>query len=482
MVAHAIRRNSAKPTNRINFALRTWEGAVDGIGIALSGGGYRATVWGLGALLYLTDSEQHRRVTSISSVSGGSVANGVLAARLDYTSAEGAELRSAIRPALQHIAHDGLFFFGRATNRYVIPVLGLACLSLVAVLASIGVAAVEGGVPFLISLVASVVLLALTAVLFARRSLVTERALARVHFTTDGRALLLADVDRSAAHIFCATELQAGNHFYFCPRFVYGYRHGLGEPGDLPLSTAVQASACLPGAFAPRRLPSGRHRFRRLPGVVIPSDVPEHVIVNDGGVYDNMGSEWFAGYRDRAEVWADLPTTSPLPSEVVVVNASGGWGWRPIERWGLIRRELTGLFGSKDVLYNASTRVRRRDLIELFQEHQATGHGVTGALVHIPQSPFTTADGFAGTQDARGARAQAVLDLLGDSSESREWWDDTARHSSEVKTVLRALGPDDAVALLHHAYVLAMCNLHVVLGFPLLDLPTRGDFRKLVDQ
>jgi NTE family protein len=44
------------------------------LGVALSGGGFRATVYGLGALLYLVDSGLNKQVTSISSVSGGSIA------------------------------------------------------------------------------------------------------------------------------------------------------------------------------------------------------------------------------------------------------------------------------------------------------------------------------------------------------------------------------------------------------------------------
>ncbi len=49
------------------------------IGIALSGGGCRAAVFGLGVLLCLADIGDNRRVSAISSVSGGSILNGFLA-------------------------------------------------------------------------------------------------------------------------------------------------------------------------------------------------------------------------------------------------------------------------------------------------------------------------------------------------------------------------------------------------------------------
>jgi predicted acylesterase/phospholipase RssA len=49
------------------------------IGIGLSGGGCRAAIFGLGVLLYLADSGVNRRVSAISSVSGGSILNGFIA-------------------------------------------------------------------------------------------------------------------------------------------------------------------------------------------------------------------------------------------------------------------------------------------------------------------------------------------------------------------------------------------------------------------
>src|SRR5687767_7272041 len=50
------------------------------IALCLSGGGHRATVFALGALLYLVDAGLHRRIRLVSSVSGGSLTSGFLAA------------------------------------------------------------------------------------------------------------------------------------------------------------------------------------------------------------------------------------------------------------------------------------------------------------------------------------------------------------------------------------------------------------------
>jgi hypothetical protein len=56
-----------------------------GIGVALSGGGHRAALFGLGVLLYLVDAEKNREVTSIASVSGSSLTNGVVAQSSNFT-------------------------------------------------------------------------------------------------------------------------------------------------------------------------------------------------------------------------------------------------------------------------------------------------------------------------------------------------------------------------------------------------------------
>jgi hypothetical protein len=97
-----------------------------------------------------------------------------------------------------------------------------------------------------------------------------------------------------------------------------------------------------------------------------------------------------------------------------------------------------------------------------------------GALIHIAQSPYRVADYNAEHPTVgRSERACAVLDLLGGDNESRKQWAAIARASSDVKTVLSKLGRPTTAALLEHAYVLAMCNLHILLDNPLLNLPPR---------
>src|SRR5882762_1103626 len=52
------------------------------IGLALSGGGFRATLFHLGAIRRLHELGVLSKLTTVSSVSGGSILNGFLASRL----------------------------------------------------------------------------------------------------------------------------------------------------------------------------------------------------------------------------------------------------------------------------------------------------------------------------------------------------------------------------------------------------------------
>ena len=54
--------------------------ALSGVGLCLSGGGFRAALFHLGALRRLNDSGVLPRLATVSSVSGGSIASGLLAA------------------------------------------------------------------------------------------------------------------------------------------------------------------------------------------------------------------------------------------------------------------------------------------------------------------------------------------------------------------------------------------------------------------
>lgn len=452
------------------------------IGIALSGGGHRATVWALGVLMYLVDSGRHRDVVSISSVSGGSIANGVVAHAIDYAGTDGERLRAAIRPALLHIAREGLFFWGRLTNAYVVTLLAMLAIGTVLPLVWLGFAVVLGAsdvpVPINVAAVVGAVLLLFGAWLFSRRSAVVERALARAHFG-GAPGPRLADVRRPVEHVFCATELQSGYHVYLSPKFVYSYRFGHGAPANLTLACAVQSSACMPFAFATRRLPAEPHEFPTPAGR---DPLPRHLTLTDGGVYDNMAEQWLTGMANRLRSGL-VAVAAPEIDEVVVVNAGGVNRMRPL-RWLTVPflGDLLTVKRASDIMYAGTTSHRRQELVRRGDVAEQTGQSQRGALVQTSQTPYTVADAFASGNDARAKRARETLDHLARHDRyGRDAWVDRARADAAIKTVLRRLRPGPTAGLLEHAYLAAMYGLHTLLDYPLLAPPSRASFEALVN-
>jgi predicted acylesterase/phospholipase RssA len=458
------------------------------IGIALSGGGHRATIWGIGVLLYIADAGRQGDVGVIASVSGGSIANGVIAHEMDYAKTGADEVRSRLRPLLRHVACTGLFFWGPSTNLFVITLLSLLGIGMLGFIAGLILAFVGGiGTVSGVVILASLAVFAAGAMVFSRRSVIVDSALARTHFHRNGRATRLEEVARSLDHVMCATELQSGEHFYFAPTFLYSYRFGCGRPRELQLSTAVQASACLPGAFAARRLATAPYKFRRSASVTEPATIPGQMLLTDGGVYDNMADQWMAGLASRMQENAGLQVMAPVLDQMIVVNSSAGPHWTTVPAsWLLIRNELSTLARVKDVQYAVSTSTRRHQLVTGWDAAADKGRGARGALVHIAQSPFEVPDAFAhaATASQQGSRAHEALAWLGDTPENRAAWAETARLNRAVPTVLRKLDPDPTARLLWHAYVLAAANLHVILDdFPLpTQLPTKEDFGALINE
>lgn len=525
------------------------------IGVALSGGGHRAAVWGAGALLGLVDAGVNDRVVSVASVSGGSIANGLASARGTFECADRATVEGWWRPGLHQWSHSGLFFPGPPTDRWVAVTLGALVAAVAGLVAAVaasiaaarhlddvsvlwvatGVAAgmlllvglfvarkmpasvltigvmVGAAASWPLTLVAAgvasasgwwLVLVWVVAVLsllvavrrFGRRSEIAADGLTDTLFAGQ---VLSGLGDRRVHHVFCATNLRTGNNLYLTNRLLWGYPNIAAEVPSIPLGTAVQASACLPGAFLARTM-TLTDDARKLLGTVV---------LSDGGVYDNMADQWEWGFANRqgaaARLGAGELVAGAQPegaSHLVVVNASRGMGGddETVDTSPGLGGELASVLGAKDVLYDVSTATRRRLLIDEFDQahtHPELG-GLDGMLVHIGTSPYQLVDAFASRGDERGARAVAARSLLDDltdeeigspSSEQmrREWWQRVAAANSTVATTLAPLehlkrrgGRGCSARLLHHAWILTRITAFVLHGWG--TLPTsdteRGDW------
>ena len=435
------------------------------VAVTLSGGGHRAALFGLGVLLYLVDAGKNADVGSIASVSGGSLTNGYVALASDYAAETPGSFATVAGRVTGQIAR-GTLWATTLTKAYL-AALGLSALA---------TCIVPWVLPIPLWLRAVVFVAALLAVasLAKVRGWICARAFRRTLLNRGGQAVRLRDVYQAVEHVFCAADLHTGEHVYLSGGFVCAYRFGFGTAGDTWLHDAVHASAAYPGGFPARRLPTASHGFTE--GADEHAATARHMVLVDGGVYDNMADEWALGVHDRNERWPGRPPFA-VPEELVVVNASASMGWKPTGKlsWPLLGEALT-LKRDIDVLYDTSTSTRRRWLVDRF-EHDIDG--MKGALVHIAQTPFRVprriADALPATQP-EVLRAQAMLAALG-ASEQR--WEQLVAETRAVKTTLSGLGVGPAARLVEHGYVLAMANLHVLLDYPLLTIPAPERFDAL---
>jgi hypothetical protein len=441
------------------------------VAVALSGGGNRACLFALGALLYLVDAGKGPDLSSVASVSGGSLANGAVAQDLDLTSAGPGDLDKTAARVTRRVVNRGTVFGAPLAVAYV---------ALVA-LAALAAVVAPWFVPVATWLQISICLAALLLVawLASFRTKACAAAFDRTLFRPTGSSTPLTAVHGGLDHVFCATDLHAGEHVYFSRDFVCSYRFGTGSPGDIKLSEVVQASAAFPGAFPPAWLPTKRHEFTH--GAEVDAAKTRKMSLVDGGVYDNMADQWAQGLEARAK--RPRPSGEPYrqAEEMVVVNSSAGLGWDKLRGLRLPAiGELLSLLRDKAVLYDNGNSLRRQALFTRFELAEKTGKGMRGALVHIPQSPFKVPRAFENAAGERGERAKAVLAALASEGAKAEerWARDTADNAGEPTTLL-SCDPTVAARLLHHGYLLAMANLHVILAYPLLELPSRARFEAL---
>jgi predicted acylesterase/phospholipase RssA len=110
--------------------------------------------------------------------------------------------------------------------------------------------------------------------------------------------------------VIVGTELAVGRAFRFAKPFLGSFDFGyVPPPPDMRVSTAVAASAAAPPLLPPLQLETAGLGLRNAPALLA---------ITDGGVYDNLGLQWFQGWEPHRR-----PAGAVAASDLVVVNASG---------------------------------------------------------------------------------------------------------------------------------------------------------------
>ena len=220
------------------------------LGLALSGGGYRATLFGLGSLWRLNDAGLLGKVDRMTSVSGGSILMGILA----------------------HRWRDLQFDNGRAGN--FAQVIAEPVRTFCGKTIDIGAGLAGLLVPFKTA-----------------GDFLADRYKKDLFGDTTIKDLPVADSNRNPKFIFYATNMQTGRSFRFRQDMIADYMLGVSRTTDVPLAVAVAASSAFPPIFSPIVLstdPDAWTEGSKLPNL---EKLRKRIVLADGGVYDNMGLE-----------------------------------------------------------------------------------------------------------------------------------------------------------------------------------------------
>jgi NTE family protein len=287
---------------------RAGEALTPGLALCLSGGGYRAMVFHVGVLWRLNEAGWLPRLARVSSVSGGSITAGVLGHRWG------------------RLAFDGQGVATRFEAEVVAPLRDLAGRTLDA-------KAIFGGV-LLPGSVGDKVAAAYDRYLFSGAS--------------------LQDLPEAPRFVINATSVQSGALWRFSKPYMADYRVGRVRRPTLRLAVAVAASSAFPPVLSPVEIDLEAGLVEPLPGADLHREpFTTHLVLSDGGVYDNLGLE---------TVWKRYQT--------VLVSDAGGKMQaeeEPDEDWA--RHALRVL----DLIDNQVRSLRKRQVIDAFERREREG-------------------------------------------------------------------------------------------------------------
>ena len=305
----------------------------DGVGLALSGGGFRATLFHAGTLWRLNELGWLGRLSRISSVSGGSITAGLLAVRwaeltwVDGVATNFAEL--VVRPLREFTTRS-------VDTRSIFE----------------GILSIGGTI--------------------------ADSVREELEDHLVGPATL-AQLPETPRFVFNATNLSTGVSFRFSKPYAGDYRIGLIPNPRFGVALAIGASAAFPPVLSPVQVAVDPASWQRTPGADLYDDVTyrTRLLLSDGGVYDNMGLEtvW---RRYRTVLVSDAGAPFPM-----VADTASDW----------LRQTVRVL----NIAVNQSRALRKRALIDAFERGRAgtywgiatdiTAYGATGALPVRPEVP-----------------------------------------------------------------------------------------------
>jgi NTE family protein len=334
------------------------------IGLALSGGGFRATLFHLGALRRLNDLGLLSKMTMISSVSGGSILNGLLASRW------------------QRLRQDVSGIFQNFQEEVETPTREFCSKNL-------------RNYPLLTGRLNPLHWKELLTEDYSVSNLLAEKYDSDLLHGATMQTIRDIFEKGGPRFVFCATNLGAGVNWVFDAKRMGDYQTGYTWQPDLKLGMAVAASSAFPLAFPPLTIvldQRGTWEFGDLPEGPLRDQLRTKAQLTDGGVYDNMGLE---------PVWKR--------HDFVFCSDAGAPFSMDGEPEGNI---VSRLKRSNDIIDRESRALRRRMLVDAFtrKDYRGSFWGIATDINEYPLTPKAT--GYSGATLAAIGDIRTDLDVF----------------------------------------------------------------------
>ncbi len=296
----------------------------DGIALTLSGGGFRATLFHLGALWRLNELGYLATLSRISSVSGGSIIAGVLGHRWKRLKFNGDKYATNFEEEIAGPVRKfcSLNIEAPAVLGRIVPVLN------------------RGG-----------------GVLAAKY---------RKHLFGDATLQDLPADDEGPRFVICATNLQTGVCARFSKPYLADYRLGRLNDPDISLATAVAASSAFPPVLSPLILETDPDAWIKADGADSSgkADMRRKLCLSDGGVYDNLGFEPVKRFK------------------TILASDAGAPFVLEEKRWRLRFSPVSELYRVMGIAMEQTRALRKRHLVQKYIENECKG-AYWGIATHI---------------------------------------------------------------------------------------------------
>ena len=293
---------------------------IDNLGLALSGGGVRATVFHLGVLARLATDDLLKNISYLSSVSGGSLAVGLIFAQNNNDWPNSEEYLEAIVPKIRQILTsvdtECWFVFWSFLPPWRI---------------------------------------------LRRRAHVLAKIIEK-HWNVSGS---LQDLPDTPKWFINATCYETGKNWRFSKAKMGDYIVNYVLNPEFPISKAISASAAVPALIGPLDLNTRNYNWVRSDCSNIMPDKLEFKRVElwDGGVYDNLGAE---------ALWKP---DDGLQKEIKFLIVSDASAYLAVKHQNLVHRfrPITRTLRLVDISNDQTRSMRSRSLISSIKKHECRG-------------------------------------------------------------------------------------------------------------